>query len=199
MVKKVREENVKSIYSVALVLLAASVAAHGQKIQIPASWDKLAAKAQEVANVTLDKSMLGLAAKFMKDDNDQDSVEVNRLLGKLNGIYVRHLEFKNSGEFTQADLEPVRAQLQGPEWSHVVDVKDKNSKENVVIYVRTVDGKSAGLVILAEEPTELTFVHLDGPIDLQDIDRLSGNFGIPKDVHAPKASPEKPKPTGEKP
>ena len=189
----------KSIYSVALVLLAASVAAHGQKIQIPASWDNLAAKAQEVDNVTLDKSMLGLAAKFMDNDNDHDSVEINRLLGKLDGIYVRHLEFKNPGEFTEADVEPVRAQLQGPEWSHVIDVSDKNSKEKVVIYARTRNGKSAGLVILAEEPTELTFVHLDGSIDPQDLDALGGNFGIPKDVHAPKANPGKPNPAGEKP
>ena len=194
----------KPIYSVALMVLAASVAAHGQKIQIPASWDKLAAKAQEVANVTLDKSMLGLAAKFMKDDNDQDSVEINRLLEKLNGIYVRHLEFSHPGEFTEADVEPVRAQLVGPEWSHIVDVNDKNSKEKVVIYMRMVNGKSAGMVILAEEPTELTFVHLDGAIDPHDIDALSGNFGIPKDVHAPKVNPEKPNPekpnpTGGKP
>jgi hypothetical protein len=190
---------VKPMYSVALVVLTATLAAQGQKIQIPASWDKLAAKAQEVDNVTLDKNMLGLAAKFVKDDNDQDSVKVNQLLGKLNGIYVRHLEFKNPGEFTQADLEPVRAQLQGPEWSRVVDVNNKTAKETVVIYARIVDGKSAGMVILAEQPTELTFIHLDGSIDPQDIDALRGNFGIPNDVHAPKSNPEKPKPTGEKP
>ena len=190
----------KRIYWIPVVVLAATLAAHAQKIEIPASWDQLAAKAQEVDNVTLDKSMLGLAAKFMKDDNDQDSVEINRLLGKLNGIYVRHLEFKNPGEFTEADVEPVRAQLQGPEWSRVVDVNDKNSKEKVVIYMRTVDGKSAGLVILAEQPTELTFVHLDGSIDPQDIGALGGNFGIPKEVHAPKPNPEKPNsPKGEKP
>ena len=190
----------KRIYAVALVVLTATLAAQGQKIEIPSSWDKLAAKADEVDNVTLDKSMLGLAAKFMKDDNDQDSVQINRLLGKLNGIYVRHLEFKNPGEFTEADVEPVRAQLQGPEWSHVVDVNNKNSKEKVVIYMRTVNGKSGGLVIFAEEPTELTFVQLDGSIDPQDIDALSGNFGIPKDVHTPKANPEKPNgATAEKP
>lgn len=189
----------KPIYSVALVVLAATVVAQGQQIQIPASWDKLAAKAEEVDNVTLDKSMLGLAAKFIKDDNDQESAQINRLLGKLNAIYVRHLEFKNPGEFTEADVEPVRAQLRGPEWSHVVDVNDKSSKEKVVIYARIVNGKSAGFVILAEEPTELTFVHLDGSIDARDIDALSGNFGIPKDIHAPKANPEKPNPTGEKP
>lgn len=187
------------ICGVALLVMAAMVGAQGQQIQIPASWDNLAAKAQEVDNVTLDKNMLGLAAKFMKGDNDQDSVETNRLLGKLNGIYVRHLEFKNPGEFTEADVEPVRAQLQGPEWSRIVDVNNKTSKEKVVIYARTRNGKSAGLVVLAEEPTELTFVHLDGSIDPQDLDGLGGNFGIPKDVHVPKTNSEKPSPTGEKP
>jgi uncharacterized protein DUF4252 len=185
----------------ALILLGSALGAQGQKIQIPASWDKLAAKADEVDNVTLDKSMLGLAAKFVKDDNDQDTAQVEKLLGKLNGIYVRHLEFKNPGEFTEAEVEPVRAQLQGPEWSHIVEVNDKSSKEKVIIYVRTSNGKPAGMVILAEEPTELTFVHLDGEIDPQDLDALSGNFGIPKDIHAsPKGKPDQSKDTvGAKP
>src|SRR5712692_11431275 len=98
-----------------ILFVASAIAAEAQTIKIPESWDRLAAKADEVVNVTLDKKMLQFAAKFMEDEED---AEEKRLISKLNGIYVRSLEFKNAGEFTSADVEPIRAQLQGPEWTH---------------------------------------------------------------------------------
>ena len=166
-----------------MIVLLIALAAQAQKIQIPNSWDALAKKADQVTNVTLDKNMLGLAAKFM-NDNEAESKQVEQLVSKLNGIYVRSLEFKKPGEFTEADLQPIRAQLSGPEWTRIVDVNDKSSKETVTIYMRQVSDHASGMVVLAAEPTELTFVQLDGTIDPADLAALSGNFGIPKGVGA---------------
>ena len=179
----------------ALLVLASVTAAGAQAIKVPENWDRLAAKADEVVNVTLDKKMLGLASKFM----DEDDAAGKRMISKLNGIYVRSLEFKNPGEFTAADVEPIHAQLQGPEWSHIVSVNSKAEKENVSIYIKTVNNQTVGMVILAEEPTELTFVQLDGPVNPEDLSELSGNFGIPKGIHAapPNKAPEQPKATAE--
>jgi Domain of unknown function (DUF4252) len=165
----------------AILVLVSVTATGAQAIKVPENWDRLAAKADEVVNVTLDKKMLGLASKFMDDENDAAG---KRVISKLNGIYVRSLEFKNPGEFTAADVEPIHAQLQGPEWAHIVSVNSKTEKENVGIYIKTVNNQTVGMVILAEEPTELTFVQLDGPVNSEDLDELSGNFGIPKGVHA---------------
>jgi hypothetical protein len=171
----------KRIAWCAALILASVLASQAQQIKVPESWDKLAAKADEVVNVTMDKKMLQFASKFMEDEDD---AEGRRIVQKLNGLYVRSLEFKKSGEFTEADVAPIRAQLLGPEWSHMVDVDSKSNKEKVEIFIKTVNGQTLGMVILAEEPTELTFVHLDGPINPEDLDELGGNFGIPKDIHA---------------
>jgi hypothetical protein len=164
-----------------ILMLACVAASVAQSLKVPESWDKLAAKADEVVNVKMDRKMLSFASKFMDDDND---AEGKQLISKLNGIYVRSLEFKTPGEFTQADVEPIRAQLQGPEWSRIVDVDSKSDKEKVTIYIKSLGDQTVGMVILAEEPTELTFVDLDGPINPHDLDGLSGNFGIPKGIHA---------------
>jgi hypothetical protein len=43
-----------------------------------------------------------------------------------------------------------------------------------------VDGRVAGMFILSAEPGEVTFVHIIGAIAPEDLDQLSGNFGIPK-------------------
>ena len=176
----------------ALLVLASVSAAGAQVIKVPENWDRLAAKADEVVNVTLDKKMLGLASKFMDDEDDAAG---KRIISKLNGIYVRSLEFKNPGEFTADDVEPIHAQLRGPEWSHIVSVNSKAEKENVSIYIKTANNQTVGMVILAEEPTELTFVQLDGPVNPEDLGELSGNFGIPKGIHAAPTNkaPEQPK------
>lgn len=182
----------KRIWLSAILVMAMSAGAAAQTLKVPESWDKLAAKADEVVKVTLDKKMLQFALKFMDDKNDEED---RRLVEKLNGIYVRSLTFSKEGQYSQADVEPIRAQLQGSEWSRIVQVESgKQSKEIVNIYVKTVNNQTVGMVVLAEEPTELTLVHLDGPINPDDLDNLHGNFGIPKSVHSPKTSDAKPSP-----
>lgn len=171
---------------VLLVLLGMGRMGAAQTIKVPESWNQLAAKADEVANISLDHKMLNFAAKFMDmDKDDKDVAQAKGMIAKLNGIYVRTLEFKEPRNFGDEDVEPIRAQLRGPEWSHIVDVNSKTDKERVDIYVKTVNDQTMGMVILAQEPTSLAFIDLDGSINPEDLDKLSGNFGIPKNVHAP--------------
>lgn len=172
-----------------VAVVAICLPAAGQVIKAPEGWDKLAARADEVVKVDLDKKMLQFASRFMDSDDSgvrEGAAESKRLVERLNAIYVRSLEFKEPGAFSDADVEPVRAQLQGPEWSRIVQVDSKADQEKVDIYVKTVNNQTMGMVILAEEATELTLVTLDGPINPEDLDHLSGNFGIPRGLHVPK-------------
>lgn len=159
-----------------LLIMVAIGSIAAQTIKVPENWDKLAAKASNVVNVNLDKKSLGLASRFM---DDPDDAQAKRLISHLNGISVRILEFKNSGEFSDADVEPIRAQLQGPEWTHIVDINDKEAKESVQVYLKSTNGGPAGMIVLVDEPTELTFVNLDGPMSMDDLAALDGNFGVP--------------------
>jgi len=174
----------------AVLMFAAGHGAGAQEIKVPSSWDQLAARADEVVKVTMDRKMLQYASKFMED---QDDTESKRLISKLNGLYVRSLEFKTLGAYTDADVEPIRAQLQGSDWSRIVEVDSKVDKELVEIYIKTVNSQTMGMVVLSQEPTELVLVHLDGPINPGDLDNLSGNFGIPKNVRGPKKLTPAPK------
>src|SRR5207253_6564438 len=112
----------KRIVWCTIFVVASAVASAAQAIKIPESWDKLAAKADEAVNVNMGRKMLHFASMFM---DKEDDAEGKQLVSKLNGIYVRTLKFKNAGAFTEADVEPIRAQLQGPEWAHFIDVDDK--------------------------------------------------------------------------
>jgi Domain of unknown function (DUF4252) len=158
--------------SIALAPLAA------QDIKIPPSLDRLALKATDVVDVTMDSNLLQLAGRFLSD-KDSDDAQVKKLIGGLKGIYVRSYEFQKAGEYQESDIEPIRTQLHNPAWSRIVGVRQK-SGENAEVYVKTGNNKIGGLVILSTEPKQLTIVSIEGSIDPDQLNELGGHFGIPK-------------------
>lgn len=143
--------------------------------------DRLAAKASETVNVTLDGSLLQMASRFISDDTDADTAQVKKLVAGLRGISIRSFEFKNAGEYADADIESIRSQLKDETWKRIVQVHSKTEGDSD-IYLKTVAGRIAGLAVIAAEPKQLTVVSIDGAIDLDGLSKLGGNFGIPKSI-----------------
>jgi len=169
----------KRIGAVLALALAITLSESAQDVKMPVDLDKLAAKASETTEVTLTGRMLQLAAKFMNDEGD---AEAREMVKKLKGIYVRSFQFDKTGEYSEADVESVRSQLKSPLWEKVVGVRSKRDGENAEIYFRTDNSGTqiGGLVIIAADPKELTIVHLDGRLDPNDLDKLGGDFGVPR-------------------
>ncbi len=161
--------------SLLLAIPAAASAQSGRiNIDIPPS---LAAKAAESVDVNLDGAMLRLAAKFLSDDESEEH-NVREMVRKLDGIYVRSYEFDEEGAYDRSFLANIRAQL-GSDWKRIVTVQSRRS-DNVEIYAQPRGETIAGLVILSAEPRELTIVNIVGPIDLDKLASLEGQFGIPR-------------------
>ena len=161
------------------LFVLAACAAQAQTLKIPASFDKLAAKANNVVDIKLDANMLRMGFKPHSGKESHSAVEVNNE-GKLKGGFVRSYEFEQEGEYSQADVEAVRSQLRGPGWSCVVNVRSKKNRENTQVCFYTENGKPAGMAIVATEPKELTIVTIAGAIDPEHLGALEGQFGIPK-------------------
>jgi hypothetical protein len=160
-------------------MLLSANAVQGQDITIPANIEKLAGKAVETVNVTVDGALLQLAGKFLSSSDPEQRVAKN-LIGSLKGIYVRSFEFASPGEYSEADVESVRSQLKAPVWSKMASVRSRKDGEDVDVFFRMEKDKIAGLVVIAAQPQELTFVNIVGPIDLDQLASLGGQFGIPK-------------------
>jgi hypothetical protein len=165
-----------------LVLTAVLLPAGAQDFKLPPALDRLAAKAQATVDITLDKSLLGLAARFLSDKDD-DQMRAKRLMAGLDSVTVRSYEFDETGEYTKADVDSVRVQLQPPAWSRVVGVTSKRNSEDADVYVRTEsNGNLLGIVIIAADPRELTIVHIAGTIDPAQLGDLGGRWHIPRIV-----------------
>jgi Domain of unknown function (DUF4252) len=170
---------------IASILLAASLAPlWAQDIKLPANLDKLAQKAEESVDVTLDGSLLKLAARFLSDKDDEDVAKLRRILSKLEGVYVRSYQFAEEGEYNRSDVESVRSQLQAPAWGRIVGVRSRHNGQDVDVFLKLPgNGTLGGAVVIIAEPRQLTFVNVVGTIDPEEVADLGGQFHIPR-MHA---------------
>lgn len=160
-----------------MVLAAGLAPVWAQEIKLPPSVEKLAEKAEESVVVTLDSNLLRLFGKF----DTGNGPATRKLLAGLESVYVRSFQFAFEDEYKTTDVEAVRAQFQAPTWSRIVGVRSKNSDGNVDVYCKDGgNGKLGGIVIIAAEPRELTFVSIVGSIEPGQLADLGGQFHIPR-------------------
>ncbi len=162
-----------------LLALAAAAVALAAPQQFQLDLDQLAAKASNAVDLSLTGPTLRFAARFL-DGHDPDEAQIKKLIGGLQGIYIKHFEFKHDNEWTQADLDRVRNQLHAPEWERIVGVKSAEEESNAEIYLHIEGDKNTGVAIIEAESRELTVVNIVGPVDLEGLADLGGHFDIPK-------------------
>jgi hypothetical protein len=110
---------------------------------------------------------------------DADEREVKKLVEGLKGIYVKSFEFDTEGQYTAADLETIRTQLRGPGWTRMVNVTSKKDG-NVEVYLLFNGDTVGGLTVLHTDLKEFTVVNIVGPVDLDKLAKLEGQFGVPE-------------------
>jgi len=177
----------------ALICMALPGVAQAGKLELK-NLDKLADRAAEVNDVSLDGSLLQLAVHVLKASDDPDSEQLVEVIKDLKGIYVKNFEFDSPGQYSQADVEAIRSQLTGPGWQRVVTSYSKHNNERDEVYLLKDGKKINGVTVLVAEARELTVVNLVGAIDPEKLSELAGHFGIPDqagDHSKPKLTPRK--------
>jgi Domain of unknown function (DUF4252) len=174
-----------SVISLLIIIFPAmTVQAQDPRLQL-GSLDHLATKASQTIDVSIDERLIQIAAKLLSA-TDPDEAEAKKLVVGLKGVFVKRFEFDTEGQYSTADVEAIRSQLRGPLWSRMVNVI--NRKEgNVEVYILLNGDQIGGLTVLSSNPKELTVVNIVGPVDLDKLAKLEGQFGIPElNIESPK-------------
>jgi Zn-dependent alcohol dehydrogenase len=168
------------IASALVILVAAASPALAQTALLKLeNLDRLAVGAKQVIDVTVDEQLLQLASKFLSSTRSADERDIKELVKDLKGVYVKRFEFDIEGRYSSADIEPVLKQLRGSGWARIVGVTSKSESRNIEVFVMTDASFIKGIAVVAAEPRELTVVNVVGPIDVDKLSRLEGQFGIP--------------------
>ena len=191
--------NARVVFTLAAVLLAGpSFAQTKGRLNLP-EFAALADKASETVTVTLDSNLLGIAARFLSNE-DPEQAKAKKLVSSLSGVYVQHFTFETDYAYPKGDIDRVRKQLDAPGWSRIVEARSKKENTNVDVFLLLDRDKVQGLAVIASEPREFTIVNIVGNIDLEQLHSLEGKFSIPnlgiettKKPEPPKADPPKKK------
>jgi hypothetical protein len=168
----------RPLIALLLVISSALIAqAQDSRLQL-SSLDHLAVKASQTVDVNIDERLMRLAVKVFSD-KDVDEREIKKLVEGLKGIYVKSFEFETDGQYTAADLASVRSQLSGPGWSRLVNFTSKK-EGNLEVYLLLNGEQIGGLAVLSTQNRELTVVNIVGPVDLDKLAKIEGQFGVPE-------------------
>jgi len=158
-------------FLMAALCLGAASALHAADLKTLDSeiFERLAKKAKESVNITLDGGMLKAAKGFIPSD-EPDSAKIRKLMEGLTSVSVRSFEFNAPGAYTKSDLDSILKLVQGTTWQRMIDMKEE--EESTSIYLLPGADKPMGIFVLAAEPEELTVVQIEGPISLEDLSSL---------------------------
>ena len=158
---------------------AVPVSAQQGKIQIE-HLERLSNLAVETIDVTVDEKLIVLGSKFLNEKRSPDEKLVKEIINGLKGVFVKRFVFEKENEYTDADVQSIRSQLEAPGWSRIVGVRSKRKGANVDVHIMTEESLIRGLTVLVAEAKALTVVNVVGPIDVEKLSQLEGRFGIPR-------------------
>lgn len=117
--------------------------------------------------VNLEGPMLKLASRALAEDDE----ELSALVSELKAVRVRVIEENQDlAQELRRTLPEKMNKLRDSGWEPIVQVNEDD--ENVYIYTRVEDDIIHGLVVVAVDDDEITFVNIEGPIRPEDLDRI---------------------------
>lgn len=167
---------VRCAWIMAGVLPVLAVAQAG-KLAIPDFGD-LAKKATESVDITLDGDMLKSATNMMGAGAHHNPAggDLSNVVDGLKAITVRSFTFDKPDMYSEQEVAGVLAQVDAPGWKKIISVHEKGERVEIHMRENSADG---GLLIVSEEPKELTIVNIAGKINLDQLRQLQGHLGVP--------------------
>ena len=160
----------------ALLLFCGPAAARAQDARLRLDHlDRLAARASESVEITMNDVQVQFLRKLVSLGESERS-KLKELLSKLKGVYVRGYEFARDGEYSDSDIEEIRAQLRSPGWEQIVEVRNRNKSDEVFVMPR--NDEIAGFAAVSTGPRKVCVINIVGPMDLDEMALLDREFHL---------------------
>lgn len=167
----------KLVAALACLAFPLLAAAQGAQLKLP-SFSHLQQQATEIVDITIGSWPLGIVSRLL-DADDPESAEMKSVIKGLKKVVVRSYQFDSDFVYSNADIAAVRAQLTGPGWTQLAQVRNRKQNEDVDVYVALDRNKVTGFAIIASEPREFTILNIVGSLDLEQVAKLREHLDLP--------------------
>jgi hypothetical protein len=160
----------------ALLLFSGPAEARAQDARLRLDrLDRLSARATESVEITMNDVQVQFLRKLVSL-SESDQSKLKGLLSKLKGVYVRGYEFARDGEYSDSDVEEIRAQLRSPGWERIVEVRSRNKSDEVFFMPRK--DEIAGFAAVSTGPRKVCVINIVGPMDMDEMALLDREFHL---------------------
>ncbi|PYT01319.1 MAG: hypothetical protein DMF63_00250 [Acidobacteria bacterium] len=147
--------------------------------------------ARDVVEVNIDGKLLDLAKRVTAKLDDPNAKKAAQAISGLKGIYVRAYRFENANEYSMADVDAIRSQLNAPGWEKLANVRSKKNDQKVDVYTMFSGDVMSGVAVVISDSKGVALVNMIGPIDIELLASLSGKLSIPEmDIENDKDAPK---------
>jgi hypothetical protein len=142
---------------------------------VPEGIAALGQNASSRTEFTLDHSMLVLASKLDKGNED-----LRRVIAGVNGISVHSFRFSGTVLYEPAIMDSIGQQYREAGWQHLVDKHKGDGGLTTDLWIHMDHASIRDVAVLFVGARDLNFISVSGSITPLDLLHLSGHFGIPK-------------------
>jgi hypothetical protein len=168
--------NIKILAAVLGLAVSSAAMSQNATIIMP-DFKPLEAKAKDCVNISLGPWLIHSMGLFLDEKDPQDAA-TKKLLSGIRSIQVRSCEFDSDAAYSRADVEVVRRQLTAPGWTSMMSVHERDSGEDVDMYMLIENEQTRGFALIASEPREFTIINIVGSIDMSDLPKLQKQLHI---------------------
>lgn len=169
----------KLIFLLIFVILPMSARAQSARLNFE-RLNGLETRARDVVEVNIEGKLLDLAKRVLSKMKDQDARKVGQAIAGLQGIYVRAFNFENENDYSAADIDEIRSQLQSPGWERLANVRSKRNNQKVDVYTMFTGETMSGVAVVVSDSKSIAVVNVIGPIDIDLLAELGGKMNIPR-------------------
>ena len=162
----------------ALIAISAArgAEAQGQREWVPRGIEALRQGASSKTEFTLDHSMLVIASKLDRDDED-----LERVIAGVNGLSFHTYRYPRPWMYDPGALNSVKQEYRAAGWHQVVYSHGKyGSRESTELWIHLEHSAITNIAILVARSKEVTFILVSGSISPLDLLHIGGHLGIPK-------------------
>lgn len=122
----------------------------------------------------------GTMLNFVGMMSSSESPETSEMISKLKGIRVQIYSIEENVEVARNQFGDTKKSLKSSGWEPIVQVNEDD--EQVLVYMKAVDGNMEGMTVMVVDEEEAVFVNIIGQLNPTELAQVMDKFDVNVDL-----------------